>query len=148
MALGHRFGSKQELAFHLSHPSVAKRDILTRIALPPAAPLKLVFRLLARLPLATNQALGAAIGTLVYLFSPRFRLRTRENLGASGIAAGPDLDRLARANAAEIGKGATELAWALFRADEAIARVREAEGWEHVERLRAAGRPIVFVTPD
>ena len=109
--------------------------------------MKLVFRLLARLPLATNQALGAAIGILVYLFSPRFRLRTRENLGASGVAAGRDLNRLARANAAEIGKGATELAWALFRADDAIARVRETDGWEHVEGLRAAGRPIVFVTP-
>jgi Kdo2-lipid IVA lauroyltransferase/acyltransferase len=109
--------------------------------------LKLVFRLLARLPLAANHALGAAIGSMVYLLSPRFRLRTRENLGASGVAAGRDLDRLARANAAEIGKGATELAWALFRADDAIARVREAEGWEHVERLRAARRPIVFVTP-
>jgi KDO2-lipid IV(A) lauroyltransferase len=109
--------------------------------------LKPVFRLLARLPLATNQALGAVIGTLVYVFSPRFRLRTRENLGASGVAAGRDLDRLARANAAEIGKGATELAWALFRADDAIARVRDTDGWEHVERLRAAGRPIVFVTP-
>ena len=109
--------------------------------------MKLVFRLLARLPLASNQALGAVIGSLVYLLSPRFRVRTRENLGASGIAAGRDLDRLARANAAEIGKGATELAWALFRADDAIARVRDADGWEHVERLRAAGRPIVFVTP-
>ena len=108
--------------------------------------MKLVFRLLARLPLAANQALGAVIGSVVYLLSPRFRLRTRENLGASGVAAG-DLDRLARANAAEIGKGATELAWALFRADDAIARVRQADGWEHVERLRAAGRPIVCVTP-
>ena len=109
--------------------------------------MKLVFRLLARLPLAANQALGAVLGSMVYLLSPRFRLRTRENLGASGVAAGRDLNRLARANAAEIGKGATELAWALFRADDAIARVRETDGWEHVEGLRAAGRPIVFVTP-
>jgi KDO2-lipid IV(A) lauroyltransferase len=54
---------------------------------------------------------------------------------------------MARENAAEIGKGVTELAWALFRSDHAVARVRKRYGWEAVERLRAANRPIVFVTP-
>jgi len=107
-----------------------------------------VFRLLARLPLGANHALGAFVGRLVYALSPRFRLRTLENLGASGIGGrGPELSHLARANAAEIGKGATELAWALFRPADAIARVRQAHGWEAVERLHAARRPIVFVTP-
>jgi Kdo2-lipid IVA lauroyltransferase/acyltransferase len=58
------------------------------------------------------------------------------------------LRRLARRNAAEIGKGATELAWALFRPiDEVAATVREMAGWDAVERLRAENRPIVFVTP-
>ena len=110
--------------------------------------MKLVFRLLARLPLAANQALGAFLGRLVYRLSPRYRLRTLENLGASGICgAGTDIARFARANAAEIGKGATELAWALFRSQDAIGLVRGHEGWEEVERLRAAGRPIIFVTP-
>ena len=107
-----------------------------------------VFRLLARLPLPANHALGAFLGRVVHALSPRFRLRTLENLGASGIGGrGPELARLARANAAEIGKGATELAWALFRPEEAVTRVRAAHGWEEVERLRAAQRPIVFVTP-
>ena len=110
--------------------------------------MKLLFRLLARLPLAANHALGAFAGRLVYLLSPRFRLRTRENMGASGIVQpAQDLDRLARANAAEIGKGVTELAWALFRPEEAIALVGARHGWEHVERLRAGNRAIVFVTP-
>ena len=110
--------------------------------------MRLAFRLLARLPLAANQALGAFVGRLVYLLSPRYRLRTRENLGASGICADrAAAARLARANAAEIGKGVTELAWALFRPQDAVDLVRERDGWEHVERLRAAGRPIVFVTP-
>jgi KDO2-lipid IV(A) lauroyltransferase len=107
---------------------------------------KLLFRLLARLPLRANHALGALLGRLAYALSPRFRLRTRENALASGLA-GPDPGRFARANAAEIGKGATELAWALFRPQEAIGLVRELDGWEGVERLRAGNRPIVFVTP-
>ena len=108
--------------------------------------MKLVFRLLARLPLRANHALGAFLGRLVHALSPRFRNRTRENAIASGLA-GPNPGRFARANAAQIGKGATELAWALFRPGEAIALVRGLEGWEDVERLRAGNRPIVFVTP-
>jgi Kdo2-lipid IVA lauroyltransferase/acyltransferase len=110
--------------------------------------LKLLFRLLARLPLGTNHALGAFLGRLVYALSPRYRRRVLENLEASGVCPQPgDLPRLAKENAAEIGKGATELAWALFRADDAIARVRGRVGWEQVEALRAANRPIIFVTP-
>lgn len=111
--------------------------------------MRFLFRLLARLPLGANHALGAFLGRLVFALSPRFRRRTLENLGASGIArdAG-QLQGLARENAAEIGKGACELAWALFRPlDEVAATVRERVGWEAVERLRAEGRAIVFATP-
>jgi len=110
--------------------------------------LKLLFRLLARLPLGANHALGAFLGRLVYALSPRYRARVLDNLKASGICPPPgDVGRLAKENAAEIGKGATELAWALFRFDDAIAKVRVRMGWEEVERLRAANRPIIFVTP-
>lgn len=87
-------------------------------------------------------------GRLVYALSPRYRRRVLENLGHSGIC--PDarqLRRLAWRNAAEIGKGAAELAWALFRSEDAVARVRGRSGWETIERLHAANRPIIFVTP-
>jgi KDO2-lipid IV(A) lauroyltransferase len=58
------------------------------------------------------------------------------------------LRRLARENAEQLGQGVTELAWALFRPPEDVAAaVVERVGWEAVERLRAANRPIVFVTP-
>ena len=97
--------------------------------------MKLLFRLLARLPLRANHALGAFLGRVAHALSPRFRRYTRENAVASG-AAGPDPSRFVRANAAEIGKGATELAWALFRPDEAIRLTRAGPGWEAVERLR------------
>lgn len=110
--------------------------------------MKILFRLLARLPLGTNHALGAFMGRLVYALSPRYRRRLLENLAASGLCPGPeDVARLARENAAEIGKGASELAWALFRADEVPGLVKERLGWDAVERLRAANRPIIFVTP-
>jgi KDO2-lipid IV(A) lauroyltransferase len=109
---------------------------------------RLLFRLLARLPLAANHALGALAGRLVYMVSPRYRRRLRENLANSGVASGRQaVARMARLNAAEMGKGAAELAWALFRADEAAALVRARVGWEAVERLRREARPILFVTP-
>ncbi|APV49826.1 hypothetical protein BWI17_09130 [Betaproteobacteria bacterium GR16-43] len=111
--------------------------------------MKLLFRLLARLPLGANHALGAFLGRLVFALSPRFRGRTVENLRASGLAgSGGDVERLARENAAEIGKSVTELAWALFRAPGVVAgTVVRQYGWEAVERLREAKRPIIFVTP-
>ena len=111
--------------------------------------MKLLLRLLARLDLPANHRVGAFAGRLVYALSPRFRLRTLENLRASGVVSDETaLRALAKRNAAEIGKGAAELAWALFRPiAEVTALVRELDGWEGVESLRAAGRPILFVTP-
>jgi KDO2-lipid IV(A) lauroyltransferase len=111
--------------------------------------LRLLFRLLACLPLGMNHAVGAFLGRLVFAFPSRYRSRVLENLGASGLVQGPEeLGRLARENAAEIGKGATELAWALFRPQEEIAAtVKDLVGWDAIEALRAQGRPMVFVTP-
>ena len=108
----------------------------------------LLFRLLACLPLRANHALGALMGRMVWFLAPRYRHRVLDNLRNSGIAADrAAVMRLARANAAEIGKGATELAWALFRANDATALVRTRVGWDAVERLRAAKKPILFITP-
>jgi Kdo2-lipid IVA lauroyltransferase/acyltransferase len=110
---------------------------------------KILLRPLARLPLGANHAVGAFLGRLVFLLSRRYRARVIENLTQSGLCRSPeDVRRLARENAAEIGKGATELVWSLFRPiDEVAGTVRRRVGWEAVERLRAAGRAIVFVTP-
>ena len=96
-----------------------------------------------------NHAVGAFLGRLVYAFPGRYRSRTLDNLAASGLCATPaEVRRLGWANAAEIGKGVTELAWALFRPlDEVTAVVKGRTGWEAIEKLRAEGRPIVFVTP-
>lgn len=111
--------------------------------------MRLLLRFLAWLDLPANHRVGALAGRLVYLLSPRFRLRTLENLRTAAIA--PDdagLRRLARENAAQIGMGAAELAWALYRPVEQVAGlVTELDGWESVQRLREGGRPLIFVTP-
>jgi KDO2-lipid IV(A) lauroyltransferase len=111
--------------------------------------LKLLLRPLALLSLGANHAVGAFVGRLVFRLSPRYRHRLLENLTSSGLCRSPeDVRRMAKANAAEIGKGATELVWALFRPLEEVAGlVVRRDGWEAVEKLRAAGRPIVFVIP-
>ena len=99
--------------------------------------------------LGANHALGAWLGHLVYWCSPRYRLRMLENLRSSALCPSEAaLRRLASDNAGEIGRGATELAWALFRPPaDVAATVIDREGWEAVERLRDAGKPILFVTP-
>jgi KDO2-lipid IV(A) lauroyltransferase len=111
--------------------------------------LKLLLRLLARLPLGANHAVGAFLGRAVYLLSPRYRNRVLENLGSSGLCPNREaLHALARRNATEIGKGASELAWALFRPlGEIAALMKSRDGWDDVEKLRAQGKPIIFVTP-
>jgi len=111
--------------------------------------LRLLLRFLAWLDLPANHRVGAFTGRLVHLLSPRYRHRALENLRSSGIAADDDaVARLVRENADQIGMGAAELAWALFRPVEEVAGlVKELDGWEAVERLRAEGRPMLFVTP-
>lgn len=100
------------------------------------------------MPLGANHALGALAGRLAYFLAPRYRRRILENLTHSGLCATPrDVRRFAHANAAEIGKSATELAWALFRPGDVAGLVRSRIGWDAVERLRADNRPIIFVTP-
>jgi Kdo2-lipid IVA lauroyltransferase/acyltransferase len=111
--------------------------------------LKLLLRALALLPLRANHALGAVLGRIVYAFSSRYRNRVLDNLGSSGLCPNRDeLRALARRNASEIGKGVTELAWALFRPlEEVVGLVRSRTGWESVEKLRAQGKSIIFATP-
>jgi KDO2-lipid IV(A) lauroyltransferase len=110
--------------------------------------LKLLVRLLSRLPLAVNHALGAVVGRVVYVLSPRYRNRLLENVMLSGLVAVPSGVRdFAHRNAEENGKGLIELAWALLRSEQVSGKVRNRHGWDRVERLRAEGRPIIFVTP-
>lgn len=109
--------------------------------------MKLLLRLLASLPLAANHALGAVVGRMVFLLSPKYRRCLVENAARSGVIDPPGVRRFARRNTEENGKGLVELAWALVRPEQVASRVHARHGWECVERLRAAGRPIIFVTP-
>jgi len=110
---------------------------------------KHLLQLFANLPLRLIHLLGALLGWLVYLASPRYAARLRENLSASGVcvAAGSCKALLHKA-ISEAGKGVTELAVVWARPlDKVVPLVRQCHGWEHVEAALAAKRGIIFLTP-
>lgn len=108
-----------------------------------------LLRLLARLPLAWLHGIGALLGVLVYLLSPRYAAKIDTNLRQSGIA--PDrgtFDRLRMQAARHIGRGLLELPAIWFRpADAAAALIVEVRGWDLVEAARRERRGILFLTP-
>lgn len=107
--------------------------------------LKLLFRLIAALPLRAVHAIGAMAGRLVYVVSPKFRRRTRENLAGAGYGEAG----LAAATAAEAGKQALETAWVWLRPQtEVVGKVvLEPADAALFERVLADPRPVVFLTP-
>lgn len=104
-----------------------------------------LFRLLARLPLSWLHRLGGWAGWVVYLASPSYRRRLQANLSqATGDRAAALLPKAV----AEAGRQALEVAWIWLRPAEAVVgKVVRTEGWALVERARADGAGILFITP-
>ena len=94
-----------------------------------------VFSILSHLPLAVLQAVGVALGWLVYLSSPRYAARMRENLAQSGLATDAvSQRRLLRQAVSATGMGALELVIAWGRSPTSIARlVKNCNNWHIVE---------------
>ena len=108
----------------------------------------ILLRLLARLPLSWLHHAGKALGWVVYLVSPVYASRMRENLAASGIY--PDSDALSRAlrqSIAETGKGVVETAKIWFGDLDEVSGLVECHTWDVVEEAQRAGRGIIFLTP-
>ncbi len=112
--------------------------------------LEFLLRMAARLPLRWLHAMGTAAGWATYQFSRRFSSRISQNLQVSGLIPADAIARarMERAVAAEIGKGVFELIPVWFRPPEkAAALVVACPAWESIERLRASGRGLLFLTP-
>jgi KDO2-lipid IV(A) lauroyltransferase len=103
--------------------------------------LVILFRCLSALPLPALHALGAALGWLVYLGSPSYRRRLRDNLAGAGYA-----EQLPAA-IAEAGKSIVELAFVWCADPARVARHASTANWEYVQGLLDAGKGIVFLTP-
>lgn len=116
-----------------------------RLSLKHRAYLGLV-RLLARLPLAVLQGLGAVIGRGVYRWSASYRRHFDANLMR---AVGPaEAARISGQAQAEAGRAVFELPWLwLHPRAEILQTIRRVEGWSHVQAARTAGKGILFLTP-
>jgi KDO2-lipid IV(A) lauroyltransferase len=103
-----------------------------------------LMRLAARAPLRMLHASGVALGWLAYC-SKTYRRKLLRNLALAGYA---DDRRLRRAAIGAAGKMVAEAPKILLgpRA-QTLALVREFNGREHIERARAAGKGIVYLTP-
>jgi len=102
-----------------------------------------LLRLAARIPLPLLHALGAALGWIVYLSSPRYRRDLKRNLETAGLS---DL-RLRRAAIAEAGKGVLEAPAVWLRPLREVADlVLEGRGWDHVDDASKRGKGLIIVT--
>src|SRR5215210_1851066 len=107
-----------------------------------------VLRLLGRLPLAWLHALGTLLGWLVYLASPVYAARMRENLARSGIYAEPRaLERALRECVAQTGKTIAEIPKVWFDDEARVTGLVRCHTWHVVERAQNEGRGIIFLTP-
>jgi KDO2-lipid IV(A) lauroyltransferase len=103
-----------------------------------------LLRLAARLPLSLLHALGATLGWMVYLCSPRYRRDFKRNLAAAGL----DDSRLRRAAVSEAGKSVVEVPAVWLRPFGRVADlVVEVNGWEHMEQGARRGKGVIVVTP-
>jgi KDO2-lipid IV(A) lauroyltransferase len=103
--------------------------------------LVLLFRFLSVFPLPLLHALGSALGWLVYLASPSYRRRMRENMARAGFS-----QHLPKA-IAESGKSIVELPFIWCAPPERVARHATEENWALVQSALDSGRGIVFLTP-
>ena len=103
-------------------------------------------KLLAQVPLLLLHMCGAVLGWLVYLASPRYRTRFRENLGRFESKTGKHVSRIA--TIAAVGKGVMELPAVWFRGHHAVAALAvKTTGQATVDAARVSGKGILFLTP-
>ncbi len=85
--------------------------------------------------------MGAALGWLVYLSSPSYRRRMRDNMAQAGYS------QHLSAAIAEAGKSIVELPFIWCARPERVSRHATDENWAIVQAELDAGRGIVFLTP-
>ena len=100
------------------------------------------FQLSSRLPLALLQALGAALGWLVFVLSPSYRRKVRANLAAAGLPGS-----LAWSCAAHAGRMVGELPWVWFRPHGEVLRRVFCDDTSVLDDAESAGRGVMLMTP-
>ncbi len=99
------------------------------------------YRLVARLPYGVLYRLGAGLGLLVAVLSPRYRQRTRTHLAYAGY------ERHFISALCHAGRAAFEIAWIWFNSTQFVMRKVRVQGWELIEQAREQGRGVLILTP-
>lgn len=100
-----------------------------------------LFRLLSVLPLPALHGIGTILGWLVYLASPSYRRRIKDNITRAGFRGSLN------AAIAEAGKNIMELPFIWCASPERVLKKAKVENWEVVQRAIDAKRGIIFLTP-
>lgn len=100
-----------------------------------------LFRLLSVLPLPVLHGIGATLGWAVYLASPSYRRRLKDNITRAGFS------RSLNAAIAEAGKNIMELPFIWCAAPERVLKTARVENWELVQAALDAKRGLIFLTP-
>lgn len=102
-----------------------------------------LFRLLGRLPLGLMQALGAALGWLVWLLSSAYRRRLESQAQAAGFS-----PRQYRPAVAAIGTMVAELPWLWLRPrNQGVLHLVRWDGVELFEQALDAGQGVILALP-
>ena len=100
-----------------------------------------LFHLLSKLPLPLLHALGSLLGWTVYLASPSYRTRLKDNIERAGYAT--HLSAAIR----ESGKNILELAFIWCAPPEKVMATARVENWEVAQEALDSGRGVIFLTP-
>jgi KDO2-lipid IV(A) lauroyltransferase len=102
-----------------------------------------ITRMLARLPLAWLQAIGAWVGRIALSLSSGFRRKSTDNLRLAGLL---DEGRLRR-TAEQTGRGVAETLFIWFAEPARVEALIRIEGQSVLDAARALGRGVVILTP-
>ncbi|PUA18202.1 lysophospholipid acyltransferase family protein [Glaciimonas sp. PCH181] len=100
-----------------------------------------LFKLLSGLPLSALHAIGASVGWLVYLLSPSYRRKLKDNLGRAGYQR--QLSQAIR----ESGKSMFELPFVWCASPEKVLRTARIENWDLVQAALDANTGVILLTP-
>ncbi len=100
-----------------------------------------LFRFLSVFPLPLLHAIGAAAGWLVYLASPTYRRRLKDNLQGAGYP------QLLPQAIVEAGKNVLELPFIWCAPPARVLQTATLHDWEIAQQALDAGQGVIFLTP-
>ena len=111
--------------------------------------LRLIFQILAALPLPFLHLLGRLLGWLAYYGSPKMRARTADNIRISQIAQDyQSMNGLVKSSLQETAKSGLELPIAWCRDSQDVVKLfHQVRGWEYVEAAIANEQGLLLITP-